>query len=102
MKTVLCILFVLFAGMAFGQNGVVLNSTVQPLQMMDHVEHAMQHAMGQENTLLDTSTYSYGHGEVPLAELGTISYETPLGDVARAYKKEHAATGLKATRVFEK
>lgn len=102
MKLVLCTLFVLLAVAAFGQSALVLNNTVQPIEMMDHTQHASPHAMAAENTLLETSTYSYAKGEVPLADLGSITYETPLGDVARAYKKEHAALALKATKVFEK
>lgn len=102
MKMVLCTIFLLFTASAFAQNGAVLNGNVQPFQVMDHAAHASQHPMAQESTLLDTSTYTYAHGEVPLAELGSISYQTPLGDIARAYKKEHAAMAVKATKVIEK
>jgi hypothetical protein len=102
MKTILCTLCFLYVTAAFGQTAAVLPSTPQPLMMMDHAEHASQHPLAQETTLLDTSVYSYAKGEVPLAELGSIEYETPLGDVARAFRKEHAAKLTKPVVVFEK
>jgi hypothetical protein len=57
--------------------------------------------MTKESTLLSVSPYGYAQGEVPLAELGSLEYQTPLGDVARAYRKEHA-TAAKAVKVLEK
>jgi hypothetical protein len=102
MKTIFCALFLLCATVAFSQSAPVLSSTSQPMTMNDHVQHASVHAMGQENTLLDTTVYSFAKGEVPLSELGSIEYETPLGDVARAFRKEHAALPAKATKVLEK
>jgi hypothetical protein len=103
MKTILCTLLFLCGTAAFSQVGTVLTNTAQPLQMMDHVGRASVHAMGTETTLLDTSVYSYSKGETPLSELGSIEYETPLGDVARALKKQRAASPTpKAVKVFEK
>jgi hypothetical protein len=102
MKTIFCtLLFLLCASAAFSQTATVLSSVPQPLEMADHAAHASQHAMGQETTLLETSVYSSAKGEVPLSELGSIKYETPLGDVARAYRKEHAAIP-KAVKVLDK
>lgn len=93
----LCLLGVTTA--AFGQS--VLNSQAQPLQMTGHPEHASEHALGNETSLFGSSPYSYAKGEVPLWELASPIYHTPLGDVAREVRKEHA-TLPKATRVFEK
>ncbi len=45
--------------------------------------------MAQE-TSLENWAYTYAKGEVPLAEVGTLPRPVPLGDVARAYRKEHA------------
>ena len=93
MKTTLfalAFLCFLCATSAFGQLAPVLPNASQPLQMQDHPQHASDHAMAQESSLFNaTSPYSYAKGEVPLAELGSIAYQTPLGDVARAYRKEH-------------
>jgi hypothetical protein len=106
MKTLLCavcFLGCLSTTAAFSQSAAVLSSNPQPMQMAEHSEHASQHAMAQETTLLDTSAYAYAKGEVPLSELGSIPREIPLGDVARALRKQRAMKGApKAVRVFEK
>jgi hypothetical protein len=86
---------------AFAQNGTVLNSTPAPFDESGHPQTAMQHPMAQETSLLMTSAYSYAKGEVPLSELASPIYETPLGDIARDLKREHEKTP-KAVRVFEK
>ncbi len=93
----LCFLCVATAG---AQTASVLPNTPAPMQMAEHVQHASQHSMRQEFNLLNTSSYDYAQGEIPLAELGTPIYQTPLGDIARAYRKEHA-TAPKAVIVFE-
>lgn len=85
---------------AFGQTAAVLSAYPQPLHMTEHPEHAAQHALAQETSLFGSSGYSYAKGEVPLAELGSPIYHAPLGDLARAAKKEHASDP-KAIRVFE-
>lgn len=103
MKTILCTLFLLCATAGFSQNGQILSSYVQPMQMAEHDLHASQHDLAQETSLLSTSCYSYAKGEVPLSELGSIEYETPLGDVARAFRKERATKGVsKAVKTLEK
>jgi hypothetical protein len=56
--------------------------------------------MGQEGTLLGDSAYSYEHGERPLWEFATVKHVTPLGDEARALRKEHS-TDKKASKVWE-
>ena len=83
---------------AFGQNTV--NSEIQPLRMADHPQHAAQHEMAAEANLFGASPYSYAKGEVPLAELASPIYHTPLGDIAREYKKEHA-NQPKASKTME-
>ena len=73
MKTTIVALCFLCASAAFAQNAPVLPNTPQPLQMSDHPQHASEHAMAQESSLLSCSAYSYAQGEVPLAELGSIA-----------------------------
>ncbi|MGC1372804.1 MAG: hypothetical protein WA824_11765 [Candidatus Sulfotelmatobacter sp.] len=102
MKTVFCISFFLCATVAFAQTAPVLSNNPQPVIMMDHAQHASQHPMATETSLLDASVYGYAKGEVPLSELGSIAYETPLGDVARAFRKQHAAMLMKPAKVLEK
>ena len=96
----LCFLCLFCATTAFGQSAPLLTGNPQQLQMYEHPQHASEHAMAQESTLLSTSTYGYAQGEVPLAELGSLEYQTPLGDVARAYRKEHISVP-KAAKVSE-
>jgi hypothetical protein len=100
MKSTIFVLCFLCATVAFAQNAPVLSGLPQPLQMVDHTQRASEHAMAHESTLLSTSPYGYAQGEVPLVELGSLEYQTPLGDVARAYRKEHAAVP-KAAKVSE-
>jgi hypothetical protein len=91
----------LCATTASAQTASVLTNNPQPMQMTDHVLHASQHAMAPESSLLGSTSYGYAQGEVPLAELASPIYETPLGDIARANRKEHAAVP-KAAKVLEK
>jgi hypothetical protein len=100
MKTIFGTLFFLCATAAFSQNAPVLNNDAQPLRITDHPEHAAQHGLAPETSLLGGSSYSYAKGEVPLAEFASPIYETPLGDLARALKKERA-NNPKAKKVSE-
>lgn len=103
MKTaIFAICFICATGTALGQTASILSNTVAPITMTGHAERASEHALAKETSLLTTSSYSYAKGEVPLAELGDpLPYETPLGDLARAYRKEHANLP-KAVKAFEK
>ena len=40
-------------------------------------------------------------GERPMSEFVTLTHETPLGDIARAYRNEHI-TAPKAVKVLNK
>jgi hypothetical protein len=94
-------LCILCAPAAFAQTAAVLSNTPAPIHMQDHPLHAAEHEMGMETSLLGTvSPYTYAKGEVPLAELGSPIYQTPLGDIARACKIEHA-NDPKAIKVLE-
>src|SRR5258707_15883530 len=70
--TLLGTLFILCATSAFSQS--IISSEVQPLRLAEHPQHASQHAMAQESSLFENSSYSYAKGEVPLAELGSPIY----------------------------
>jgi hypothetical protein len=98
MKIAIGTLFFLCATAAFSQS--VLSNTAQPLQMIDYPLHTSQHALAQEASLLESTSVSSAKGEVPLAELGSPIYYTPLGDVARSARKEHA-NDCKAVKVLE-
>jgi hypothetical protein len=103
MKTTLLILMLFCAVAAFGQaqSGV----SAQPIvaQFADHPEHASFMPMATEHPIVGGApdNYSYAHGERPLWEFGPVSEPVPLGDVARAYRKEKTAA-KKAEIVLEK
>jgi hypothetical protein len=93
MKTTLFLLCFFCATAALGQSfaPAALSNEAQPLQMLSHPAHASQHAMAPEQTLLDNSDYVYAQGERPLWEVALpASRTTPLGDVARILRQEHA------------
>jgi hypothetical protein len=91
---------ILCAGAAFAQTASALSNNPQPLVVTDHPQRAITHAMAQDDNLRGTSAYSVEHGEQPLWEFPSDKHETPLGDVARAYRREHAVD-KKAVIVME-
>jgi hypothetical protein len=104
MKTTFVVFFVLFAAAAFAQTAPVLPNQVQMVVMPEHIEHASQHDLATERPLVGGGGYTYAQGERPLWEFGPVlPPPTPLGDVARAYRKEKEKLNApKAEVVFEK
>jgi hypothetical protein len=103
MKPTLLILLVLCSVAAFGQ-AAALSGEPQVIRIPDHPQHAERQAMACEKPLVGgagAETYTYAQGERPLWEFGSVSEATPLGDVARAYRKEKQAA-KKAEVVLEK
>ena len=93
MKITLFALCFLCATAALGQSvgGTSLSSQVQVFQMPSHTEHASQHPLAEEQSLLEHSNYIYAQGERPLWEVQPASPRPiPLGDIARLLRKEHA------------
>jgi len=77
---------------AVGQvGGGTMNSQAHPLVMSGNPQHASQAAMSAEQSLIGRSTSISAHGERPLWEVMPEAPVVPLGDSARALKKEHAA-----------
>ena len=101
MKTTILILCVLCATAALGQTAGSVSSQAQPTQISDHPQHASQHDLACEQSLLNTNAYTYAKGERPLWEFGPLTEPKPLGDIARAYRQQHA-TAKKAAVVLEK
>ena len=105
MKTALFVAFCLCATAALAQVGggsmgyASLSSTTQ---MMSHDQHASGHDMAPEQNLWSGTGGVYtAQGELPLWEVAPKHPpETPLGDVARAYRKEHE-TAKKAQFVYQ-
>jgi len=86
MKTAVFVFCLFCASASFAQ----LGGEATQLQMADHGRHAEQHDMARPQNILEHSEFAYEKGERPLWEFGPISQSVPLGDVARAYRKEHA------------
>jgi hypothetical protein len=102
MKITLFAIFILYAASAFGQSS--LSSQPQIIEPASHPLHAETHSLASEHSLVGggPSTYTYAQGERPLWEFGSpLPEPTPLGDVARSYRKEKQAA-RKAEIVLEK
>lgn len=102
MKKLLFAIVFLGATAAFGQAGSI-SSQATPIQFSEHPQHASITAMACEHTLVGgtADNYNYAHGERPLCEFGPVTEPTPLGDVARAFRKQKLAA-KRAEIVFEK
>lgn len=100
MKTTLFALLFLTATAAFGQS--VISSEPQPVQLSSHQQRAAQGYLQHEESLLLSSGGENGgnsRGERPLWEVGAKpAAEVPLGDVARAFRNQHA-TAKKAVKI---
>ena len=91
MKTTIFVLCLFCAASAAAQTAGAISGQVQPLRMCENPQHASQHEMATEQSLLPpTSTYHFEKGELPLSEVGTFTQPIPLGDIARAYRAEHS------------
>ena len=104
MKNTLLVVIILCAASAcFGQAAGAISSEPVIIQVPSHPMHAEQHSLASEHSLVGggPSTYSYAQGERPLWEFGPVSQPVPLGDIARAVRKEKQ-TAKKAEFVFEK
>ena len=108
MKITIFVLFILSTALcttaAFGQTGAVLSNQPQIVESASHPLHADHTALACEHPLVGggPETYTSAHGERPLWEFGSPSPEPPpLGDVARAYRREKVAA-KKAEFVLEK
>jgi hypothetical protein len=75
MKITIFAFCLLFATASFGQTASVLSNVPQPTVIPEHPQHASQHAMAPENSLLGTSAYSYAQGEQPVVEFGSLKQE---------------------------
>ena len=104
MKTTLIVLCVLCATAAFGQSGsgtAVLSNIPQMVQFTSNPQHASYQALPDPQNVLTTGGYLYAQGERPLWEMMPEKHETPLGDVARAFRQEHLSA-RKAIKTLDK
>jgi hypothetical protein len=70
----------------------VLSAQPVAIVVASHPGHATQQNMLSEQSLLGTSTNISAHGERPLWEFGPKKVAGPLGDIARAYRKDKEVT----------
>jgi hypothetical protein len=92
MKITLFALCFFCAASALGQSAggsVGSASMSSSIQMTSHPQHAAQAPMALEESLFDHSGYFIVEGERPLWEVQPLSPKVPLGDIARALRKEH-------------
>jgi hypothetical protein len=104
MKTTLIVLCVFCAAAAFGQSTsgtAVLSNVPQMVQFTSNPQHASHQSLAETQSLLSSNGYSYAQGERPLWEMMPEKHETPLGDVARAFRQEHM-TARKAIKTLDK
>jgi|307.fasta_scaffold1011063_1 hypothetical protein len=102
MKTTFFLFCVTLSSLAWGQTiGVsVLSGQPQPLHQSSHPEHASQASLASQQSLLGAGAYTSAKGERPLWEVAPPIQQKPLGDTARAVKKERK-TAKKATFIRE-
>jgi len=101
MKTALFLVCLLCASAAFGQTAAgVLSAQPQICEFSSHPEHASQRPMAQAQNLLEDAGTVYEQGERPLWEAAPKTTPVPLGDSARALRKEHE-TAKKAYIIWE-
>ena len=104
MRTLLFVLCmcILAATAAFGQSASVISSQASPMYIPEHPEHAAQHSMAGEQSILETNCNLSAHGERPLWEFAISRVERPLGDIARELRKQRDFTATKkAVSVME-
>jgi len=93
MKVTIVILVLFCASAAFGQASAAVSAlSAQPvvIELPSHPQHAGFSPLGHEQSLSPSSAYTVGQGERPLWEVAPPHYERPLGDIARAFREEHA------------
>jgi hypothetical protein len=103
MKVTLVILFIACASLAFGQTsygGSALSAQPQVIQFATHPQTATQQSLGAEQSLYVSSNFSWAQGERPLWEVAPPTNVTPLGDIAREFRSEHAKA-RKSEKVWE-
>jgi hypothetical protein len=103
MKTIFLIPLLLLLGVgAFGQccQSIAAAPMTSVWTAPDHAQRAMRHSLGTEYDLREIGGITMAQGELPAWEVLSPAAETPLGDVARDYRKEHAVA-RKARIVWE-
>lgn len=101
---VLAVVILFLCSMSHAQSVGGIGSSIQApytntVQMQDHPAHADQGSLRTEVSLLGSNGVTTAHGERPLTDFPSDRIEVSLGDVARAYRQEHAKAE-KASRIW--
>lgn len=105
MKTMLLVITLLLL-LGVGAFGQCCQSSIGSAPMNsvwtapDHSLRAERHGLAPERDLREAGGVTMAQGELPAWEVLSPAAEIPLGDVARDYRKEHAAA-RKARIVWE-
>lgn len=92
MKTCALLFVVMIGGVAASAQNIgssISSGRPQMIVLEDNPQHAAQADLATEHDLLERGGSHSAHGERPLWEVMPAPVVTPLGDVAREYRKEH-------------
>ena len=100
MKQVIIAMLCMLGTAAFGQTfATVANNQPQIFEIPSHVEHASVQPLATPQYILEGSTTTSAKGVQPLWEFPSENSTVPLGDRARAFRKERL-TAKKAQKVL--
>ena len=87
MKILIALLFA--TSLAWGQS--VSPATTNNVQMAEHPQHATQHSLGTEQSLLPSNSVTSATGVLPLSDFpATPQPYVSLGQIAKEYREGHA------------
>jgi hypothetical protein len=95
---VFCICFL--SATAPGQAAGTLSNQITVYSFQSHPEKATQRGLAKPDEIMESSCNVSAKGERPLWEVADAPDETPLGDVARMFRDQHAGV-KKAEVIFE-
>jgi len=103
MKLAIAALFLCCAVGASAQTAGYICAQANPIHFIENPQHASPHDLAPEQSLLGAGANPYhtAQGEQPIWQFGEIKPTQPLGDVARAYRKDHLAIARRAEFVWE-
>jgi hypothetical protein len=103
MKLAISVFFLVCAASAFGQSAGYISSQATPVRFQENPQHATNHDMATEQSLIsyNSTPYHYEKGEQPVWQFGVLQPTQPLGDIARAVRKEKLTSMKRAEFVWE-
>ena len=100
LASVIALLFLCTLSHAQAAGATQPSAMVSPYSYSGHPAQAVQHALGDEQSLLPTGGVTSAHGERPLSDFDNEQEPTvSLGQVAREYREGHPVKRSKITVV---